>query len=528
MENLVIQNIYAELKNGKVNLLIRYIHKLCYKDPSDIISLISRLFESDINISRTEEIGLYIGFHLCIIRESFDNYCDILDHFKNTINKNRLKWILVSPVIKDGYDALFNCDDASKMTRIIAYLDLSMNLMIPIKESLVKKAVKLINYCPREFMNVIAFAIYHLGPPNVHYNGIKQLVYCKRKLMETIKLSNTDPIFINNIAFVFDNLNVDNSDYKGAKTFIDAARKILPISIIYQTGDRTNNGDNYYLIPLEDISKMNYRFPLVVYVTNSDIFSIILSTMRIGYTQVGILGQCITSGIPTIDYFIVPIWDNVKNYTEKSVIMSYMACSIPRLPIINREYATINNSKLIIGCPMTGAKINTMFIPVLHKIQSILNAKLLIHVGPRDNNLAIVRGLENIHLHSLEYTLYHNSKTDYYEMIHSSDIILCSFPYTPYISLLDILALGKLPVVLENNDRNSSQCAAQLLKIFGLPELIATSIDAYIELTIKLANMEYRSYILEKIKSIDYNAKIDIINSTLSDEFQQWVRKLNL
>ena len=78
-------------------------------------------------------------------------------------------------------------------------------------------------------------------------------------------------------------------------------------------------------------------------------------------------------------------------------------------------------------------------------------------------------------------------RREYLELYHQLDIVLDPFPYGGHTTSLDALWMG-VPVVSLAGQRAVSRAGLSILRNLGLPELVASSEDEYIEISTRLAN----------------------------------------
>ncbi len=75
---------------------------------------------------------------------------------------------------------------------------------------------------------------------------------------------------------------------------------------------------------------------------------------------------------------------------------------------------------------------------------------------------------------------------DYFAAIASVDIALDTFPYNGATTTLDTLWMG-VPLVALHGDRGTARSGYSILQSMQLPELVASGLDDYVELNVRLA-----------------------------------------
>ena len=88
------------------------------------------------------------------------------------------------------------------------------------------------------------------------------------------------------------------------------------------------------------------------------------------------------------------------------------------------------------------------------------------------------------------------------------DIMLDTFPRDSHVIACEALWMG-VPVVTLYGNRHSGRICASLLTTIGLPQLIASSPDEYLDIVIKLAND------LDELEGIRGSLRDRMNNSTL-------------
>jgi len=76
---------------------------------------------------------------------------------------------------------------------------------------------------------------------------------------------------------------------------------------------------------------------------------------------------------------------------------------------------------------------------------------------------------------------------DHLALYNQIDIALDPFPFNGHTTSCEAMWMG-VPVVTLSGDQRASRTGASMLTVIGLPELIATTADAYVEIAVSLAH----------------------------------------
>ena len=80
---------------------------------------------------------------------------------------------------------------------------------------------------------------------------------------------------------------------------------------------------------------------------------------------------------------------------------------------------------------------------------------------------------------------------DYLQMHNEIDVALDTFPFNGHTTVCDALWMG-VPSIMLEGDRYASRFGGSTLLGLGLGELIARSVDEYVELAVQLATDRHR------------------------------------
>jgi len=102
-------------------------------------------------------------------------------------------------------------------------------------------------------------------------------------------------------------------------------------------------------------------------------------------------------------------------------------------------------------------------------------------------------------------------RNEFLDRYNEVDISLDSFPYGGGVTTIESLTMG-VPVVTWHGDRWMSRASSSYLKVLGHEELVAKSLEDYVEIAVNLSSditalENYRKNLREEIRSSEINAK---------------------
>jgi hypothetical protein len=197
-----------------------------------------------------------------------------------------------------------------------------------------------------------------------------------------------------------------------------------------------------------------------------------------------------------------------KYYSERLVLMP--GCGvIPQVP----EYDPAGRSKscpeFVLNCPWSPQKVNHAFCRVLAQIversQKKLRLRLFVGNMTRGLNLVpFVRELSALLKGAVIEVLPNLSYHDYMALMEEGDLSLDAYPFGGCNTMADSLYVRKLMVSCQG-DRWYNRIGPQMLRMTGLPELVAASPDEYVELVVRLIHDDAYCRVLEdRLRKTDY------------------------
>jgi hypothetical protein len=367
--------------------------------------------------------------------------------------------------------------------------------------------------------------------------------------------------------------NVKSSDYKASLFILHVAKKLnyyITVITPYKNFNKIGSlFDDYICITVDNpINALKSRYKIAVFVNHissyefcaslkyipcnhnqSDQYDPNISLIHgIGDLQINIMGNLISSGLDlkyTNSIFIVPEFEKNTHYTEKIKQVTGLGCTLPcPMRIVNPFTLNSNQINIIkttikIACPLTANKINTFMSKIIIQINEKFNTysinektgtnlppkKILfkMHYGTLTHS-QLKNELDAIHFAPFinNYISTSDDIEQYNLMIKTADLILCAFPYTPFISAIDIIKNAIPAIVLYDDSRLSTSCAGKIFELFNLNECICYSAEEYIDKAVELIlNNKLREQIKLKMQSIDYESVIKKHNIELENSFEK-------
>ncbi|MGK7876101.1 MAG: hypothetical protein AB4426_23225 [Xenococcaceae cyanobacterium] len=257
--------------------------------------------------------------------------------------------------------------------------------------------------------------------------------------------------------------------------------------------------------------------------------SILLSNLRIAPIQICGTGHPVSTFGSEIDYFIsgsdVEIQEGAEsNYSERLVL----------IPGFGAIHKTINYklkqrektcSEFIINCSWSSQKLNYPLLGYLNEIVKASKKEIIFRFFsggsllrkndflPFAQDLAAILGKERFQL------ILDKPYDEYMAIMEEGEISIEAYHFGGSNIVADSLYLRKPTVTFEGN-KWYNRIGSQMLRAVGLSELIATSVEDYIHLTLKLIHDDqYRLSIYQKLQQADLNRTI--FNSDSKEYFKK-------
>jgi hypothetical protein len=246
--------------------------------------------------------------------------------------------------------------------------------------------------------------------------------------------------------------------------------------------------------------------------------SIMLANHRIAPVQFCSPGHSVSTYGADIDYFIsgrdVEIPDEPEdNYSERLVLLPGMGV-IHNKPLYDPTGVKKTTSAILVNCPWMGQKINWRFLATFRKLLDRLDRQVRFRLFPgtvsKDNSyipfVAEVREAlgQNAPVDIMPYTPYQR----YMNIMEEGDLTLDSFHFSGCNTVAESMFIRK-PTLVWEGDKWYNRIGPSMLRMAGLPELVAQSEDEYLEKAERLIkDDDYREDLAARLRETDLNATV--------------------
>ncbi len=267
-----------------------------------------------------------------------------------------------------------------------------------------------------------------------------------------------------------------------------------------------------------------------------DALTYLLAFARLAPAQAVLGGHPLTTGIPTMDYYIssnqVEAENTAKHYSETLVLLDHMVlwADKPAPPKLTKtkEALGLNPSKTSHVCPMKLQKLHPDFDSAIAAILSQDSEGIIYFFDDVRNTTWRTELLKRFshtipqHLQERIRFLPFQSKEDFAQLMLHADVVLDSFHFGAGTTAYMVLALG-VPIVTLPTAYLRTRTTCTFYHWMGIEDLIAKSPEEYIDLALKLGkDKEFqktmRSKILECCDTIFDNAAV-------ADDLVAWIKK---
>jgi predicted O-linked N-acetylglucosamine transferase (SPINDLY family) len=246
-----------------------------------------------------------------------------------------------------------------------------------------------------------------------------------------------------------------------------------------------------------------------------DPMTVKLASLRLAPVQVATWGHPETTGLPTIDYYLSAAdfepTDAQHNYTEQLVLLPHLGCAYePQLvDVIEPDLSVLGiNAQLpILLCPGSPFKYAPEYDRVLTEIGLELGPCQFIFFSSRwperseklRQRLSIA--FTSAGLLSAEYLVFVPwlAPPLFYGLMKRALLYLDTIGFSGFNTAIQAVECG-LPIVTREGKFMRGRFASGILKRIGLPDLVASSEAAYVEVAVRLAKDQlFRSMVRERM-----------------------------
>jgi hypothetical protein len=259
--------------------------------------------------------------------------------------------------------------------------------------------------------------------------------------------------------------------------------------------------------------------------------SIALANMRLAPIQMASPGHSVSSFGAEIDYFIsgaaVEVPDSPeRHYSERLVLLPDCGV-IHNRPLYEPRGVVKSVPEFVINCPAFSHKMNVRYCRLLQRViaESKLPLRIRLFVGStlagQANAPPFLRELHDILRGARVEVIGNRTYENYMALMEEGDISIDSFHFGGCNTIADSLFL-RIPTVTYEGDRWYNRIGSQMLRMVGVPELIATNDDDYVRLVTRLIHdAAWRAQIRGHLAAADLDATI--FNAATADCFRETV-----
>ncbi|MEH2218183.1 MAG: glycosyl transferase family 1 [Nostoc sp.] len=241
-----------------------------------------------------------------------------------------------------------------------------------------------------------------------------------------------------------------------------------------------------------------------------DATTLCIAGLRLAPIQCMAWGQPVTSGLPTIDYFLSselmePV-NGQDHYTESLVRLPGVGISYPAIKVDsirrNRLFFGLQEDAIVYISSQAGYKYLPQHDYIYAEIaRQVPNAQFMfLRSGISQERLK--RVFAAVGLDSLDYCVFSPvlPREDYFDLLSLTDIYLDTFDWAGGNTTLDAIACH-LPIVTCPGEFMRGRHSYGFLQAMGVTETIADDASQYIKIAVRLAvDIDWRSSVREALK----------------------------
>jgi predicted O-linked N-acetylglucosamine transferase (SPINDLY family) len=263
-----------------------------------------------------------------------------------------------------------------------------------------------------------------------------------------------------------------------------------------------------------------------------DATTLCIAGLRLAPIQCMAWGQPVTSGLPTIDYFLSselmePV-NGQDHYTEKLVCLPGVGISYPAIKVDsirrNRLFFELREDAIVYISSQAGYKYLPQHDYIYAEIaRQVPNAQFMfLRCGISQERLK--RAFAAVGLDSLDYCVFSPvlPRDDYFDLLSLADIYLDTFDWAGGNTTLDAIACH-LPIVTCPGEFMRGRHSYGFLQTMGVTETIADDASQYIKIAVRLAvDIDWRSSVREALK-LSINVLFD--NPTATQNLEAFIKQ---
>jgi predicted O-linked N-acetylglucosamine transferase (SPINDLY family) len=246
-----------------------------------------------------------------------------------------------------------------------------------------------------------------------------------------------------------------------------------------------------------------------------DALTVKLASMRLAPVQVASWGHPETTGLPTMDYYLSA--EDLEppgaqaNYTERLVTLPHLGCFYQpaQISVADPELGDVALDPelpllLCPGIPLKYLPQHDWIFPEIARRLGRCRFVFFAHWARGLSEklrlrLAAAFGREGLDFDQFAVFIPWQPKPAFYQLMKRADVFLDTIGFSGFNTALQAVECG-LPIVTREGRFLRGRLASGILRRMGLPELVAQSQEAYVELAVRLArDAEYREHIRGRI-----------------------------
>jgi predicted O-linked N-acetylglucosamine transferase (SPINDLY family) len=242
-----------------------------------------------------------------------------------------------------------------------------------------------------------------------------------------------------------------------------------------------------------------------------------LASLRLAPVQLAAWGHPETTGLSTIDHYLSaedfePVGGQ-QYYREHMVSLPHLGCCYQPLGVsavdIDLHSLGVDTDVPVLLCPGSPFKYAPQHDWVFADIARRLDRCQFIFFNDEQENLSeklrqrLASVFARSDLYFDEYCVFIPwlPRPDFYGLLHQADIYLDTIGFSGFNTAMQAIECG-LPIVAQEGRFMRGRLGSGILNRMGLPELVAKTDEAYVELAVKLGkDRDYRSHIRERIQA---------------------------